>query len=33
MRIQLAKETQQSPVENKVQWPGVLVFEKILRES
>ena len=29
MRIQLAKETRQSPVENKVQWPGVLVFEKI----
>ena len=29
MRIQLAKETQQSPVGKKVQWPGVLVFEKI----
>ena len=27
MRIQLAKETRQSPVENKVLWPGVLVFE------
>ena len=27
MRIQLAKETRQSPVEKKVQWPGVLVFE------
>ena len=29
MRIQLVKETRQSPVGNKVQWPGVLVFEKI----
>ena len=29
MRIQLAKETRQSPVGKKVQWPGVLVFEKI----
>ena len=28
MRIQLAKETRQSPVGEKVQWPGVLVFEK-----
>ena len=27
MRIQVAKETRQSPVEKKVQWPGVLVFE------
>ena len=27
MRIQLAKETTQSPVGEKVQWPGVLVFE------
>ena len=27
MRIQLAKETRQSPVGKKVQWPGVLVFE------
>ena len=27
MRIQLAKETRQSPVEKKVQWPEVLVFE------
>ena len=26
MRIQLAKETRQSPVAEKVQWPGVLVF-------
>ena len=26
MRIQLAKETRQSPVEEKVQCPGVLVF-------
>ena len=29
MHIQLAKETRQSPVGKKVQWPGVLVFEKI----
>ena len=29
MRIQLAKQTRQSPVEKKVQWPGVLVFEII----
>ena len=29
MRIQLAKETRQSPVGKKVQWPGVLVFEKV----
>ena len=29
MLIQLAKETRQSPVEKKVQWPGVLVFETI----
>ena len=29
MRIQLAKETRQSPVEKKVQWPGVLVFENV----
>ena len=28
MRIQLAKETRKSPVAKKVQWPGVLVFEK-----
>ena len=28
MRIQLAKETRQLPVGKKVQWPGVLVFEK-----
>ena len=28
MRIQLAKETRQLPVGGKVQWPGVLVFEK-----
>ena len=27
MRIQLAKETRQPPVGEKVQWPGVLVFE------
>ena len=27
MRIQLAKETRKSPVEKKVPWPGVLVFE------
>ena len=27
MRIQLAKETRQSLVGQKVQWPGVLVFE------
>ena len=26
MRIQLAKDTRQLPVEKKVQWPGVLVF-------
>ena len=26
MRIQLAKETRGLPVENKVQWPGVLVL-------
>ena len=30
MRIQLAKETRQSPVEKKVQGPGVLVFETFL---
>ena len=29
MRIQLAKETRQSPVGKKVQWPWVLVFETI----
>ena len=29
MWIQLAKETRQSPVGKKVQWTGVLVFEKI----
>ena len=29
MRIQLSKETRQSPVGKKVQWPGVLVFETI----
>ena len=29
MRIQLAKETQQSPVGKTVQWPGVLVLENI----
>ena len=28
MRIQLANETRQLPVGKKVQWPGVLVFEK-----
>ena len=28
MQIQLAKETRQTPVGKKVQWPGVLVFEK-----
>ena len=28
MRIQLAKETRQLPVGNKVQWLGVLVFGK-----
>ena len=27
MQIQLAKETRQLPVEKKVQWPGVLVFD------
>ena len=27
MRIQLAKETRQLPVGEKVQWPGVLVLE------
>ena len=27
MRIQLAKETRQSPVEKQVQWPGVLAVE------
>ena len=27
MQIQLAKETRQSLVGKKVQWPGVLVFE------
>ena len=27
MRIQLAKQTRQSPVGKKDQWPGVLVFE------
>ena len=27
MRVQLAKETRQSPVEKKVQCPGVLVLE------
>ena len=27
MPIQLAKETKQSPVGEKVQWPGALVFE------
>ena len=27
MRIQLAKETRQPPVGNKVQWPGGVVFE------
>ena len=29
MRIQLVKQTRQSPVGEKVQWPGVLVFETI----
>ena len=29
MRIQLAKETRQSPDGKKVHWPGVLVFETI----
>ena len=29
MQIQLAKEIQQSPVGKKVQWPGVLLFEKV----
>ena len=28
MRIQLAKETRQSPVGKKLQWTGVLVFNK-----
>ena len=28
MRTQLAKETRQPPVDKKVQWPGVLVFEQ-----
>ena len=28
MQIQLAKETRQSPVGKKVQWPGLFVFEK-----
>ena len=28
MRIQQTKETGQSPVGKKVQWPGVLVLEK-----
>ena len=28
MQIQLAKETRGLPVENKVQWPGVLLFGK-----
>ena len=32
MRIQLANETRQSPVGKKVQWPGVLVFEKLPEE-
>ena len=27
MRMQLAKDTRQSPVAKHVQWPGVLVFE------
>ena len=27
MRIQLAKQTRQSPAGKNVQWPGVLVFE------
>ena len=29
MRIQLGKETRQSPVGKNVPWPGVLVFENI----
>ena len=29
MWTQLAKETRQSPVGKKVQWPGVLVFENV----
>ena len=29
MQIQLTKETRQLPGGKKVQWPGVLVFEKI----
>ena len=29
MRLQLAKATRKSPVGGKVQWPGVLVFEKL----
>ena len=29
MRIQLSKETRQSPVGKKVQWPGASVFEKV----
>ena len=28
MRIQLANGTREMPVGKKVQWPGVLVFEK-----
>ena len=27
MRVQIAKETRQTPVGKKVQWPEVLVFE------
>ena len=33
MRIQLAKETRQLPVEKKVQWPGVLVVENFPEEN
>ena len=29
MRVQLVKETRQLPVGGKVQWPRVLVLEKI----
>ena len=29
MRIQLAKETRQVSVGDKVQWPGVLVLENV----
>ena len=32
MRMQVAKVTSQSPVEKKVQWPGLLVFENVPEE-